>query len=231
MKNKYTIYLSGGGNWDKTIEIDSIFLKDLANKEILFIPTAKEADEEGYKDCYEWLVNKLKRIDSGIKVDVELDFNKIKKLDNYSAVYIGGGNTYKLLNLLNQSNFRNFLNGYLERDGVIFGASAGAVILGKDISTYMEENEKYNYSEDEGLNLVGGYSIMCHHIENENTKANEYINRTSNPVIAIPVGVAIKISGGCFEVIGDGPVSVFEVDGTESKITGKVSLSDLKKVL
>lgn len=228
MKNKGIVYLSGGGNWDKTTAVDTDFLNSLDKKNILFIPVAKETEANGYNACHNWLLDKLSKIDSDIKIKVELDFNNIKDLSSFSAVYIGGGNTYKLLRLINESNFFKTLKTYINNGGVVFGASAGAVIFGKDIETYSEENEKYNYLKSEGLSLLNNYSVMCHYIDRENSKIEDYIKRTNNNVLALSIGAALKVSKDFAEVIGSGSSYLFKNDGTKVILGGKVSLSGFK---
>lgn len=57
-------------------------------------------------------------------------------------MFIGGGNTFKLLHEIQQSNFDVQIHFYLEMDGVLYGGSVGAVLCGKTIETaiYADEN-------------------------------------------------------------------------------------------
>jgi len=63
---KRTIYLSGGGDENKTINIDSLFIKNLPSKNILFIPIAKSGDMNGYKKSRIWLRDKLNKLGEGL---------------------------------------------------------------------------------------------------------------------------------------------------------------------
>lgn len=217
--NKGTIYLSGGGNWDKTVTIDTYFLNHLPEKKIMFLPIAKETDLNGHFDCHEWLKSKLNKISQKAPdIELELDIYKYKNLEQFSAIYIGGGNTYRLLALVNTSNFTKVLRDYIYGGGTVYGASAGAVILGKDISTYAEENRKYNYPESSGLSLVGNYSIRCHYKDSDKGIVKEYISRKNNPALAVPIGVAVIVKNSSIFVIGSEPIIVFYSNGREEKV-------------
>lgn len=217
--NKGVIYVSGGGNWDKTTIMDTHFLNSLCQKKILLIPVAKITTLAGYKDCYDWLSDKLGKISKKLlNISMELDLNKCKKINQFSAVYITGGNTYKLLSLINESGFSVVLKDYIQNGGMVYGASAGAVIMGKDISTYFEENKKYNYPISTGLSLIGDYSVLCHYEKKDNYKIEEYIKRKNNPVIGVPAGVALLVKGNIISIIGDKPVSIFETNGISRKL-------------
>lgn len=218
------VYLSGGGDADKTKIIDSLFLENLSKKKILFIPLAKTTDVNGYKKSHSWLSDKLNKLSKDfVDVSMILDLDKCKNINNFSAVYIGGGNTYKLLKLMNDSDFLSILRKYIKDGGVVYGASAGAVMMGKDISTYIEEkylleNEKHNYNLTEGMALVGNYSIITHFHEDDYGKVEKYIKRKNNPVIAIPVGVAVLLKNNSMVVVGDEPVTIFTIDGSIKKV-------------
>ena len=76
----------------------------------------------------------------------------IKNLMNYSMIFIGGGNTFKLLNDLKASGTFAKIKEYLDDGGVAFGGSAGAIIFGesfRSLITYIiggAENDEYRYS-------------------------------------------------------------------------------------
>jgi len=50
-------------------------------------------------------------------------------MTDYSFLFIGGGNTFKLLYDLKSSGAFVNIQGYLNNGGVVFGGSAGAIIF------------------------------------------------------------------------------------------------------
>lgn len=226
IKNKGIIYLSGGGDAKATIDIDYCFVKNISNNEILYIPIAMERDLIGYEACYDWLVNTISRhSEDFIDISMILNLKECKNIDFFSAVYIGGGNTYKLLKEINDSGFSVILKRYVQNGGIVYGGSAGAIILGKNISTVSEENIKYNYNFNDGLSLIGDYSIICHYQENKNKQIIEYLKKYNNPVLAIPEGAGLMIKDDSMTVIGKNPITVFKKNGILENIAPNATLS------
>jgi dipeptidase E len=78
-----------------------------------------------------------------ISMWIDMAGHHASELEEFDAVYIGGGNTYALLGELIASGFDRHLHMYANRGGIVYGGSAGAVVLGKDIRTIsdMDRNE------------------------------------------------------------------------------------------
>ena len=217
--NKGTIYLSGGGDANQTTILDTLFINSLPKKEILYIPIAMERDMIGYEACYDWLTNAVSKL-SGDFIDVSMTLNleESKNIKKSPSIYIGGGNTYKLLKAVEQSGFSEILKDYIHNGGIVYGGSAGAIILGKDISTVIDENTKYNYNSSVGLSLIGNYSIICHYEEGKNERIINYLGRNDNPVIAIPEGVGLIVKDNSMTVVGVGPITIFEKNHSSRKV-------------
>jgi len=73
----------------------------LAGKRILYIPRAMHPDK--YSSCFEWIQNTFPA-NEGYEVHMisEQEYMENNKdyLDKYDGIYIGGGNTYRLLKLV-----------------------------------------------------------------------------------------------------------------------------------
>ena len=153
------LFLCGGGSGSQLEiaykKIAKVIQKD---KPILYIPLAM--DENKYDSCYNWFKNEISFFGAKdfemIRSSLELSR---KNFFDYSLVFIGGGNTYKLLRELhNNSNFEKIVE-YLKKGGIVFGASAGAIIFGKDInSCFLEDKNLTNYQNFNGLNFLNDYS-------------------------------------------------------------------------
>ena len=137
------VFLNGGGSGSKTKAACKRLNEVIDHsKPILYIPIA--LDESWYPGCMDFITKELKDVDVP-EIIMELDMQKVAKsnLDDYSAIFIGGGNTFKLLKELKESGAFDNIAGYLQRDGIVFGGSAGAIILGRSIEVagFMDENE------------------------------------------------------------------------------------------
>lgn len=164
--SKGIIFLSGGGDEKASYELDKEFVSLLdVNSKVLYIPHANKKQYPDFSSSLEWLTSTLNNVDSTKKLDIIIlsTYEELENvsLDNFQAVYIGGGNTYHLLDVLNKTNFSNKLKSFYNNGGIIYGGSAGAIILGKTIETVPEERNSLEES-NEGLNLINGYSFVCH---------------------------------------------------------------------
>ena len=170
-----TLLLNGGGS-AKQLKLTMNKLNQIMNhsKSILYVPLAMDEEEHPYNGCYEWFQGQVVDVDVP-NVDMPRSFEEFasKNFDDYSAIFIGGGNTYKLLRELhNNSNCEKIVE-YLKKGGIVFGASAGAIIFGKDInSCLLEDKNLTNYQNFNGLNFLNDYSILCH-LNKKNFKKNQ----------------------------------------------------------
>lgn len=210
------LFLCGGGSGEKTIEANKK-LNEIINhtKPILYVPLAMQYDK--YDSCYEWINEELKDVDvPNIDMVISADELASKDLNLYSAIFIGGGNTYKLLSELKMSGAFENIKEYLNNDGIIFGGSAGAIIFGQCIDTckYADKNE-VELKDQMGFDVFNNFSILCH-FTNESEEKTE-INRKyllelskEEKIIALPEEDTIYYEDGKYEIIGNRPYYIFE---------------------
>lgn len=216
------LILCGGGS-GKQNELANQKLNQIINhnKPILYIPLAMDEKDHPYDSCYTWIKEELKDVIVP-SIDMVRDFEElsIKDLFEYSALFIGGGNTYKLLKGLKETESFNKIRQYIQNNGIVIGGSAGAVIFGKyiDIISSMDDNN-VNLKETSGFNVLDGLSVFPHYTnkkskltEAENQLRQEKFNNsikefssTKGNVIAIPEEDAIVVSDDSYEVIGTLP--------------------------
>lgn len=203
-KNKQSYFLSGGGNEEDSKLLDLKFINFFTGVRILYIPVAMPQNVITYESCFDWITKSLTRITSK-ELEIDMLINLIgldlQKLISYDAVYVGGGNAYKLLNDFYQSKFDLLLKQYLAQGGVYYGGSAGAIIAGKNIATVIEENDN-NYNYENGLSIIGEFSVRCHYNKKCDANIIEYIKKYGNPVIALPEKTGLHCTSSYCEVIG-----------------------------
>ena len=204
------LYLSGGGSGKQNIYAYINYFKHLdKNKPILYIPLAMNS--EMYNSCYNWFkkeinyfnFNKFEMVTSSLELS-KLDLNK------YSSLFIGGGNTYKLLKELKDNSNIDKIKEYLSNNGIIYASSAGAIIFGKDIDGCMLTDNKIDI-DTKGLNLINNYSLLCH-FNKANLKLNKkYLNKYSkkNKLLFLPEEDVLVISNKHIKIIGNKNYSIF----------------------
>jgi dipeptidase E len=132
-----------------------------------------------------------------------INLKKVSKesLKKYNAIYVGGGNTYKLLQDIYKSGFISILKEYIENGGIYYGGSAGAIIIGSNIAIVKEENDK-NYKYEEGLDMVQGFSILCHYNGTQDEKIGKFMSQYNNNVIALPERTGLHCTSRGCRVVG-----------------------------
>jgi dipeptidase E len=136
------------------------------------------------------------------------------ELEKFDAVYIGGGNTYSLLAELIQSGFDHHLKVYAAAGGIIYGGSAGAVVLGKDIRTVrqMDRND-IGLLEVNCLNLVSGHAIWPHYSVRDDTYIKAFVQKYQHPVLGISERSGVTLESGGMRSVGFDPAYRFDQEG------------------
>ncbi len=226
------LFLSGGGDKEE-FKFHKRFFKLLPTKKIIYIPIAMEGNKKhSYPKCYKWILETFSKIAEGNKFEIEMitDLTKVnlEYLTSYNGIYIGGGNTYKLLRTIKKSGFNTILKKFLQNHGPIYGGSAGAIIFGKNIETSGDKND-INYLDTDGLNILRGLSVACHYkkTNEEKTKIIKFSKKHKSGVIALPEGTGLIISDDKVEVIGKKSATAFLLTGFPFKISkGKINFEN-----
>ncbi|WP_067621133.1 Type 1 glutamine amidotransferase-like domain-containing protein [Alicyclobacillus acidiphilus] len=202
------LYLAGGGDEKDSVKLDQQFAEDVGGKKLLYLPIAMSGVSPTYEECHTWIQRVFNPL--GITDIVMWDAltpNLINDLGTFDAVYIGGGNTYKLLDHLRKTGFDHPLKDFIANGGSVYGGSAGAIVLGRDISTcsVMDTNE-VGLDDTTGLGLVGNYAIWCHYVDAH----DNFIANYDYPIIAIPERSGISFDGSIIRVIGFDAVTIFD---------------------
>jgi len=192
------LLLSGGGDPDDVVAIDRFFVSQIdLQKPVLYIPIAWVGDPT-YNSCFNWFKETFQPY--GItNIEMCTDFNHVSDLERYAAVFIGGGNTFKLLKEIKDSHFNEKLLEYFNKGGFVYGGSAGAIIFGKTIKSceYADDND-VGLTDLSGFNLVGNRDIICHYSVND----NEFISAYDNDLYILYEESGIFVSNNAIQSIG-----------------------------
>jgi len=193
------LLLSGGG---ANKFLDEYFISQIDLKgTVLFIPIAWDESFSPYNHCFDHFSNIYNHY--GIK-NIEMCTNlfSIPNLNEYTAIYFEGGNTFKLLKAIKESKFDLKIIEYLDNNGIIYGFSAGAIIFGNSIEcAYFNDDNDVELKDLNGLNLVNGKDIFCHYSENDNEE-NEYIEHYSNDLFILCDGSGLLIQDNKIQSMG-----------------------------
>ena len=146
---------------DKIDQIDEL---NLHQKSVICITTASSVEMN-----ISWLEPEIEPIRKRSKRFETYDIaGKSKEtlrenFKSFDVIYVSGGNTYYLLEKVNQSGFRNVLKDKLEQKCLYLGCSAGAVLICPriDFISLMDDPSKANLTDYKGLSLID-YLILPH---------------------------------------------------------------------
>jgi dipeptidase E len=203
------LMLAGGGSAADSQSLDKIFAAWTGRSgRMLYLPIAMSRDpRRDYDSALDWVSGVFKPLGVGeIEMWTGLEGHAREELGEFESVYIGGGNTFLLMDLLRSSGFDVHLSEYVARGGAIYGGSAGAVVLGRNVLTaaHMDRNE-VALTDTRGLDLVGGHAIWVHYREQDDPLIYEYIHKYMFPVLALTERGGVGIEAGRIIAWGSEP--------------------------
>lgn len=224
------VFLNGGGCGPCAAEVYRRFGGEIdKSKPLVYVPLAME--KEQYPGCLEWITGEMEELRVDIRMVQSGEELAGLALGDYGGVFIGGGNTYKLLHELKASGGLAWLGEYLERGGPVFGGSAGAILLGADIAAckYADEN-LVGLQDTKGLDVLGGLSLLCHYgnegeeITARHTAYLKELSRQGQTILALPEEDTIVVKGDAREVVGTQPYFLFKRGGRVECVPGQMRL-------
>ena len=211
-----TLILNGGGDGQAVTSARQLLNSIIDHsRKILYLPFAWP--DPSYRGCLEFMTAELSDVEkAGIEMVTTLEELMSRNFKDYACLYIGGGNTYKLLNDLKTSGAFEKIRKYLtEENGIVYGGSAGAIIFGKDLdSCNTDDDNEVGLVDHTGFNMLGGYSLLCHYTSREPARtelSRRYLLELSRekPVYAIPEEDTICVTDGEIRFIGPRPYYEF----------------------
>lgn len=212
--------MSGGGNEKQSFPLDKFFFDTLPkNGRFLYIPIALRGHKL-YPTAHLWMkgIAKLhERSDVQFEtVDDPTKYN-LEALKAFSGIYIGGGNTWSLIQELKDSGFADILIQYIEFGGQVYGGSAGAIIMGNKINTHDDEN-KIGLQDVSGFNLLNNFSVACHFKDEQNDRFKVWAIDNNLPIICLPEETGLVVEKGIALCAGTKPCVIYLADGTKKEV-------------
>lgn len=232
------VAIGGGEIKDlETFEIDKVIVGLTGKKQpkALFIPTASN-DAEGYCDIFhEVYGTKL-----GCNTDVlylinrKPTENQIKeKILNSDLIYVGGGNTLKMLEIWKENNVDKFLKEAWDKDIVLSGLSAGSICwfkYGHSDSQAFSRKGEWSYIKVNGLGFIDAFH--CPHFNEDMRKENfkKMLKSYSNTKgIALENNSAIIIVNDKYRIISSiKEANAFKIFNKDEEIVSEVIKEDIK---
>jgi dipeptidase E len=217
------LFLSGGGT--KASDLERRFSGALDHKKTLvYIPVAMNTKRHTYEECYTWFKNFIAPSYSGeIRMLTNLREFSGFDLDSIGGLFIGGGNTFKLLKIIRESRFDKYVNKLLANNVPLCGGSAGAVIFGRTIKLALGiDPNNVRLRNFSSFNQLGGYDLRPHYDLSLDDRIRKAMAKYSvSKALAVQEDAGVYVDKSGIEVIGK-PLYVFDKTGKIKVEVGNV---------
>jgi dipeptidase E len=215
MQPQMKVVLGGGGGTADSRLLDEVFATWIGSQgRLLYLPIALRGIRS-FQFCLEWVTATFAPLRvNQITMWTDLSEHQVSELDQFDGVYIGGGNTFALLDELRKSGFEGSLRECVCRGKAVYGGSAGAAVLGRDIRTvnYLDCNE-VGLVETQGLDLAESHAIWVHYQPQDDNLIDAYVGQYQQPVIALSERSGIVIDQDGLRTVGFEPAYRFDDQG------------------
>ena len=192
MSDRGGVFLGGGGSVDDEAALWDEFAKN--GQRVLYWPMALPFEQ--HVSAEQWLREALApRGSFDIVMWSSVADRNPEELAEFDLIFIGGGNTYALLDDIQRHQLLEPVRQFVADGGSLYGGSAGAVLAGADIGTAAPfDANDVGIKDTSALNLLFGASLLPHYEPRHADWLRRYVARTSATVIAIPErgGVAVR---------------------------------------
>lgn len=203
----------GGGDIRKneTLKIDQEIIRISAKTQpkILFIPSAS-LDSTTYITAIQDYFAKLGCvIDTLCLISQSPSFEEIKtKISEADIIYVGGGNTLRMMNLWRKLNVDQLLQQAMTNGKVLCGISAGSICwfdAGNSDSRKFK-NPEADYIKVTGLGFIN--ALHCPHYDSESARKQslkKMLKKYAGVAIALEDCVALQIVNNSYRILKNKP--------------------------
>jgi dipeptidase E len=200
-----SIYLGGGGS---AADESVLWRSMLAGKSrIVYWPFALAPERAGSAE--EWLIREFAELDADVVVETWSDLSQHApdQLASAELLFVGGGNTFRLLDHVRRSGFIDAVREFVDDGGDYYGGSAGAFLAVGDVSLalHLDEND-LGLADLSALGLVRSLDVLPHFTVAQIRDAIAWSNERERTLLGIPDRSGVVVRAGKVEVLGYEPV-------------------------
>ena len=201
-----TIHLGGGGDATDEEPLWRVMLQ--GKRRVLYWPFALPPARR--PDAGAWLAGAFARLGADVDLETWSDLSRHHpdEMAEADLLFVGGGNTFRLLDRVRRAGFEQPVRDFVARGGDYYGGSAGAILACADIGVGVGIDE--NEVGLTGLDLVRDLVVLPHYDPTQAAAAREWSNRRARALVGVPERSGLAVRDGDAEVIGHEPVAVFD---------------------
>ena len=227
-----TSTVHGSGYLEYILDELKVHFNDI--NDILFIPYARPGgiSHDAYTDTVKLAFEKINKNVKGIH---EYEHPE-KAVYEAKGIFVGGGNTFVLVNQLYKNNLISVLQDVVNQGTPYLGTSAGSNICGLTLNTTNDMPIVYPPSF-KTLGLVH-FNINPHYLdpdptsthmgETRETRIQEFHKFNTQPVIGIREGSFLHVEGKTIVLKGDLSARIFEYNKAPYELETNSDLSHIK---
>lgn len=207
------VYLGGGGTG---VDESHLWGEMLAGcRRLLYWPFALTGDMLDGAET--WLRGQLHRL--GFSVDITtwttLHGRQPADLDHADLLFVGGGNTFALLQQVRDHGFEEPVRQWVAAGGDYYGGSAGAVLATDSIAIAAHADPDHvGLIDHTGLGLVPGVGVLPHFTPDQEPAARSFSYAYAVPILGIPEAAGLISHDGIIRTVGPDPVWTIDGDVT-----------------
>lgn len=203
-------------------------------KKLLFIPYARPSGLS-HSEYTEKVSKTFSKININVKGIHEFK-NPIEAVENAEAIFVGGGNTFVLVNELYKNNILDSIEKVVKKGTPYLGTSAGSNICGLTMGTTNDMPVTYPPSF-RTLGLVS-FNINPHYLdpdtnsthmgETRETRIKEFHFYNPQSVLGLREGSWLEVRGDSIKLKGSLTARLFKPNENPIEIETETELSNLK---
>jgi dipeptidase E len=198
-------YLGGGGTGDD----EALLWREMLGccQRLLYWPFALDGDL--LAGAERWLHDQVAQ--RGFSVEIRtwmtLQGKRSADLDEFDLLFVGGGNTFRLLHHLQVHGFVEPVRRWVVAGGNYYGGSAGAVLATDSVAIagYVDGNE-VGLVDLDGLGLLPAVALLPHYTVDQQDLAHSISRDLGQPVVAVPEAAGLVVAEGRIRTVGPGGV-------------------------
>jgi dipeptidase E len=163
--------------------------------------------------------------------------NMARVIAQADAIFVGGGNTFRLLKNLYDHNLLDPIRGKVASGAPYIGSSAGSIVAGPTLKTTKDMPVVQPPSFD-ALSLVG-FQISPHYLdpdpssthmgETQEERISQFLEENETPVVGLREGSMLRVQEDAIRLIGPHWARIFRAGEKPIEVTPGSNLDDLLK--
>jgi dipeptidase E len=142
-------------------------------------------------------------------------------LHDADVLAIPGGNTFELLTYLRRHDLLTAMSSFLARGGRLYGGSAGAIVLGADISiAELMDDNAVGIKDTRGADLLSGSVVYPHFSLRHEATVRQWAVTHGATVLGVPETAGLVVQNTTARNTGPGPIQVFHAGGQRNYEAG-----------